>query len=41
MTWSLIKHKKNIEIAENDDLFEGEIEEELEDYELEEYDSEN
>ena len=41
MTWSLIKHKKNIEVAENDDLFEGEIEEELEDYELEEYDSEN
>ena len=41
MTWSLIKHKKNIEVAENDDLFEGEIEEELEDYELEEYDSES
>ena len=41
MTWSLIKHKKNIEVAENDDLYESEIEEGLEDYELDEYDSEN
>ena len=41
MTWSLIKHKKNIEIAENDDLYEDEIDEELEEYELDEYDSEN
>ena len=41
MTWSLIKHKKNIEIAENDNLYEDEIDEELEEYELDEYDSEN
>ena len=41
MTWSLIKHKKNIEVAENDDLYEGETEEALEDYKLDEYDSEN
>ena len=32
---------RNIEIAENDDLYEDEIDEELEEYELDEYDSEN